>query len=90
VPERRGGKQLLKQLHQEQRCPRLIRIWVVELRSAESVGGYSGEDFLRWCLRCVGGSLKWFSGTRAPQDLWSCLDDELWRESIDGCTGVVV
>lgn len=40
VPERQGGKHLLKQLHQEQRCPRLQCIWVD--------GGYSGADFMRW------------------------------------------
>ena len=40
VAERKGGKQLLQQVHAEQRFPRLIRIWVD--------GGFSGLDFLKW------------------------------------------
>jgi transposase len=40
VPEREGAKQLLKQAHQEQRLPHLMRIWVD--------GGYRGSDFVGW------------------------------------------
>jgi transposase len=40
VPERAGAKQLLKQAHQEQHLPHLMRIWVD--------GGYGGPDFVGW------------------------------------------
>ena len=40
VPEREGAKQFLKQVHQEQRFPHLMHIWVD--------GGYGGPDFVGW------------------------------------------
>ena len=51
VPEPRGAKQLLTQVHQEkQRSPRLIKIW------ADS--GFHGEDFMRSIMDTFGFVLE--------------------------------
>ena len=53
VTEREGGKHVLQRVKQQGKAvSRLHTIWVVELRSAEGVGGFDGDPFMQWLMDC--------------------------------------